>query len=297
MYNVKYKQFLGSELLVYYNRPINDDDDTDKRKVVPTTGEICPSNRRIEWNPFENDYEIMYTIHDDDSGLQRSLRRTRQAVYDIAQSNDWEYFFTLTFNPEKVDSFDYDATVKKLSNWLNNMKKIAANMRYIVVPEQHKSGRWHFHGLFMNCDNLGFVDSEKRTDKGQIIYNVGKYKFGFSTAIELDSSKAICTYLTKYITKDVCANSKGKKRYWASRNCNKPIEYKFFMECGEKGFDELGTAESYRKVSENAHQKVIYETLQIYTTNTMRFNTSEVEVFPPHIELRNTETSEDNNKD
>ena len=267
MYNVKYKQYLNSELLIHYFSPINDKDDADKRKVVLTTGEICPPNRRVEYCPFTDDFEIMYTWHDDDSGLKRSLRRTRQVIYDIAQSNDWEYFFTLTFNPEKVDSFNYDATTKKLSDWLKRMRKASPRLKYIVVPEQHKSGRWHFHGLFMNCSELGFVDSEKRTENGQVIYNVGKYRFGFSTAIELDSNKAICTYLTKYITKDVCVNSKGKKRYWASRNCDKPIEYKFLMECGEKGFEELGSALEYQKISENAHQRVVYNTMPIYTTN------------------------------
>lgn len=285
MYNLKFKQYLNSELLVYYTSPINDEDDSDKRKVNPSTGEICPPNRRVEYIPFTDDYEIVYTIHDDDSSLKRSMRRTKQTIYDIAQANDWEYFFTMTFNPDKVDSFDYEEVTKKLSNWLKNMRKCSENLKYIVVPEKHKSGRWHFHGLFANCGELGFVDSEKRTHKGQVIYNVGKYKFGFSTAIELDFDKAICTYLTKYITKDVCEQSKGKKRYWASRNCDKPIEYKFMMEVGEKGFEELYHASTFKRTVENAYGKVIYNTIPIYTTNTMRFNTSEVEFFPPHVGL------------
>lgn len=294
MYNLKFKQYLNSELLVYYSSPINDEDDSDKRKVNPSTGEICPPNRRVEYIPFTDDFEIVYTIHDDDSSLKRSMRRTKQAIYDIAQAGDWEYFFTMTFNPEKVDSFNYEEVTKKLSNWLKNMRKCSDNLKYIVVPEKHKSGRWHFHGLFANCRELGFIDSGKRTHKGQAIYNVGKYKFGFSTAIELDFDKAICTYLTKYITKDVCVQSKGKKRYWASRNCDKPIEYKFMMEVGEKGFEELYNASTFKKIVENAYGKVIYNTMPIYTTNTTRFKTNEdSQIYPPHINI--CESSEDNN--
>lgn len=292
MYNLKYKQYLASELLVYYGSAVHDGE-IDRRKVVPTTGEICPSNRIVEYCPFTDDFEIMYNVHDDDSSIKRSMRRTKQAIYDIAQSNDWEYFFTLTFNPEKVDSFDYDVVTKKLSDWLKRMRKQSEKMKYVVVPEQHESGRWHFHGLFMNCSELGFVDSGKRTDKGQTIYNVGKYKFGFSTAIELDFNKAICTYLTKYITKDVCENSKNRKRYWASRNCNKPIEYKFLVEGGLEEFRELYEASEFQVFSENAYQRVVYNHQPIYTTNTTRFNTSEgEEIFPPHISI--CESSEDN---
>lgn len=283
-YNVKFKQYLSTEIVTYYSNPIEDDSDRDNRKVVPTTGEICPSNRRVEWNPFEDDYIICSYIHDDDSSLYRSMRRTRQKIYDIAQSNDWEYFFTLTFNPEKVDSYNYDDVTSKLSKWLNNMRTKAPSMKYIVVPEKHPtSGRWHFHGLFMDCDELGFVDSGIQ-HCGKPIYNVGSYRLGWSTAKRTDGRPNVCTYLTKYITKEVCECSRGKKRYWSSRNCNKPIEYKYFIEIGENSVDELRTAETYRKISKNAHQTVIYDTLPIYTTNTMRFNTSEEEFFPPHID-------------
>lgn len=293
MYNVTFKQYLDSEILTFHDKLINDEDDSDKRKVVPTTGEICPRNRIVEWCPFTNDYEIMYNIHDDDSSVKRSMRRTKQIIYDIAQSNDWEYFFTLTFNPKKVDSFNYADCAKSLSVWLNNMRK-KCDLKYIVVPEQHKSGRWHFHGLFMSCDELGFVDSGLKADKGQIIYNVGRYRLGWSTAIRLDGSKAVCTYLTKYITKELCKLTKGKKKYWASRNVDKPIVKKFLLEGSEREFMELFDVEGREVISENAYGKTIYMTMPIYTTNTMRFNTSEDEVFLPYIELKNTESNEDN---
>lgn len=29
------------------------------------------------------------------------------------------------------------------------------------MPERHKNGAWHFHGLLTNCDNLKTVDSGK----------------------------------------------------------------------------------------------------------------------------------------
>lgn len=161
--------------------------------------------------------------------LYSSMNRTKNKVYYLARSNDWEWFFTLTFDPVLVDSYNYDDCTAKLSVWLNNMRKKCPDMKYLVVPEQHKSGRWHFHGLFANCDNLGFVDSGKRTKTGDIIYNVGKYRLGFSTATKVRDPRRVTQYIGKYITKDLCAVTKGKKRYWCSRNLDQAeVEKKYY---------------------------------------------------------------------
>lgn len=293
MYNVKVKRTLVGEEIHYYTIPINDDNDADRRKVVPTTGEICPSNRIVYWNPFDEDYVIGCMLHNDESSIKRSMRRTKQVVHDLAKSNDWEYFFTLTFDPMKVDSFNYEEVTRKLSQWLKNIRKKCPKLKYIVVPEHHKSGRWHFHGLFVNCDDLKFVDSGKKTDKGQPIYNVDNYRYGFSTAIRLSSIDAITTYITKYITKELCELTRSKKRYWASRNCDRPIEYKYLIEGFEKDVDDMFNAEVHERKSENGYQKVRYYSTSIYTTNTMRFNTNaDEEIFPPHIGI--CESNEDN---
>lgn len=165
--------------------------------------------------------------------LYSSMNRTKNKVYYLARSNDWEWFFTLTFNPELVDSFDYAACTEKLSNWFIAMRRVCPGMKYLVVPEQHKSGRWHFHGLFAGCDDLGFVDSGKRTSNGDIIYNVGKYRLGFSTATKVRDPRRVTQYIGKYVTKDLCAVTKGKKRYWCSRNLNQAeIEKKYYTPDG-----------------------------------------------------------------
>lgn len=183
---------------------------------------------------FEMDQSDIYTMMEnmaeqEERCLRSSMGRTVNKVYYLARSNDWEWFFTLTFNPEVVDSFDYAACTDKLSDWLANMRRKCPDMKYIVVPEQHKSGRWHFHGLFSNCNNLGFVDSGKRTKSGDVIYNVGKYRLGFSTATKVRDFRRVTKYIGKYITKDLCAVTKGKKRYWCSRNLQEAeIEKKYY---------------------------------------------------------------------
>lgn len=157
--------------------------------------------------------------------ISNSLKRTKSNIYDIARSNDWELFVTITFNPEKVDSFDYSLVGKKLNNWLTRMKKASPDMKYIIVPEQHKSKRWHFHGLFSNCsDAFKLVDSGHLDAGGKVIYNIGAFKAGFTTATYVTDAKKCANYILKYITKDLVEVSKNKKRYWASRNVNVPVQ-------------------------------------------------------------------------
>ena len=80
---------------------------------------------------------------------QSSLSRPKQKIYNYAFSNDWSngLFFTITFDPKQVDSFDYDKCYKRLHQFLKNIKDQNPDFKYIFVPEFHKSGRIHFHGI------------------------------------------------------------------------------------------------------------------------------------------------------
>lgn len=157
---------------------------------------------------------------------QSSLRRTKNTVYDIARSNEngWEWFLTLTFNPDKVDSYNYEKVCKKLSNYLHHIRRKDKDMIWLGVPERHKSGRYHFHFLIGNCPNLEqtFVDSGHRTKSGSIIYNVGSYRLGFTTVTRIENKERCVSYICKYLTKDLYEHTKNKKRYWVSKNVLRP---------------------------------------------------------------------------
>lgn len=235
-------------------------------------GDSNISKQQKEINPFTEKKEVLRTWEELEKAEQRSfaVSRTRSVnkIYDIARCNDWNYFFTLTFNPEKVDSFDYDLCTKKLSQWLKNMKKKSPDMKYIVVPEKHKSGRYHFHGLFANCEELGFVDSGKRDKKNRVIYNVGSYRLGFSTATCITDCDKASAYMCKYITKDLVDCTKGKKRYWASRNVELP-EVSEYVSHPNKVLKFVFSQEGvYCKTIRSDFRVVHYLELPIYTTNT-----------------------------
>lgn len=156
--------------------------------------------------------------------IQNSLKRAKQSIYDIARANSWDYFVTLTFSPDKVYRYDYADCSRKLSCWLNNARKIAGTeFKYLVVPELHKDGAYHFHGLFSGCDALGITFSGHYDRSGKPIYNIGSFSLGFTTATKVESQLAVTKYITKYTTKELMEHTKNRKKYWCSRNCDRPL--------------------------------------------------------------------------
>lgn len=268
MFNVRVKRFLDTEQIQYFKEPIREN--FDDRKCDPFTGEILGIGKLVR-EPFTNELALERGTGDPEENLKRSMRRTINMVYDIARSNSWDWFITLTFNPQKVDSFNYSDVSNKLSVWLMNLRKKCPDMVYLVVPEQHKSGRWHFHGLFSNVGNLCFIDSGKRDNKGRIIYNVGNYRLGWSTATQINDIKRACSYLVKYLTKDLCNATFGKKRYWVSRNAKRPEIETFFTYVSDKQVLNAVKGKTYIKQVSSPVSDILYIEAPIFSTDTSIF--------------------------
>lgn len=130
---------------------------------------------------------------------ERSMRRARSKLRRLALANDFAYFCTLTLAPEHIDRYDGKEVTKKLNTWLGNMVR-RAGIRYILVPEQHKDGAYHFHG-FLAGDGLRLVDSGVRWD-GRPVYNLPQWRYGYTTAQALYGDyHAAVAYCCKYIGK------------------------------------------------------------------------------------------------
>ena len=105
------------------------------------------------------------------------------------------------------------------------------DFKYLFVPELHKSKRWHFYGIGVNCDKLKFEKSGI-VKNGKEIYNINKrsFKYGFTTATRIESTEKVSNYITKYITKELIIMSKGQHRYLCSKNLAKPESETLFEE-------------------------------------------------------------------
>ena len=145
--------------------------------------------------------------------IQSSMNRTVQKIYEISRANIWDYFLTLTFDRNKLDSSNYNLLCDKVSKWLNNLRsRYAPDLKYLIVPELHKDGKhYHFHGLLANIGNITLKYSGIKKN-GHTIYNLSNWKYGFSTVTKVIDSNKVSSYITKYITKDLCAVSKNKRR-------------------------------------------------------------------------------------
>ncbi|WP_418749307.1 rolling circle replication-associated protein [Faecalibacillus intestinalis] len=138
----------------------------------------------------------------------RSIRRSKDLVKAIGNMNDWDYFFTGTFDKEKVgDRKDLEKLKKSTLEFFKNQSK-KYGIKYLLIPELHKDGALHWHGLIRDVnDQLKLTDSRKKYN-GRIIYNMdswNKYK-GFNTCVEIgkedDDKMAVSNYITKYISKN-----------------------------------------------------------------------------------------------
>lgn len=160
----------------------------------------------------------------------RSARRARQTLYDICKCNDFSFFVTLTFDGNKIDRMNDNATKRKYSQWANDVKKQFPNMYYVTVPEYHKKGGLHFHILIggITLDELKATPALNKRGKqihkkGKAIWNIGAWKKGFSTLSIIGNGEATNHYICKYITKQHADDRFfNKRRYYVSRNIERP---------------------------------------------------------------------------
>lgn len=196
-----------------------------------------------------------------------SASASKNRLYNIARSNTWDWFITITFDRDKVDSSNYDVVIDKLGVFLTNlrMRKCPA-MKYLIVPELHADGiHFHFHGLLAYCDGLHMSYSGHNTKgrNSQPIFNISDWTFGFTTATRIQDSSRACSYIAKYITKDCARVLKNKKRYTISRNVNR-AQPEYIVQDEEDFLRVYGDRITYTKSIEvkEANQIITYYELK-----------------------------------
>lgn len=212
------------------------------KKKQPFERELNPFLEEVLKMRTETDSEGWVSAYERDSiSLSKSVKRTKDKIFDYSNAIVWEWFCTFTFNPEKVDRTNFDEVSKKMTKWLNNMRtKYCPDMKYVLVPEKHKDGCYHFHGLFSDCDGLDFVPAMNLQEtykgktnkyymqplvrKGQQVFDIKRFKMGYTDCTKVRDTKKVANYILKYVTKEMICDTPNKKRYWCSNNLPKPQE-------------------------------------------------------------------------
>lgn len=153
----------------------------------------------------------------------RSLRRSKNSIYEIARSNEFDYFATFTF--AESYRYDYDSCKEKFRQWLKNFQKRRCKIEYIAVPEQHKDTAWHFHVMIKG--NLSeYIVPGVRAGR----YTIPSYTLGRMEIEFIRDSNKTAQYITKYITKDLAFSLHNKRRYFYSRGLKKPDVFEFTID-------------------------------------------------------------------
>lgn len=153
--------------------------------------------------------------------INESVSRAKRKIYDFGICNDWTHFLTITFNSKKINRFDLLEVKNKFLKYLRNYTRIDSDFKYLVVPELHKNGALHFHGLVRFGLNSRIYLKKFKSN----IFNHDLFTkiFGFNRFIEIiEKSNAIITYIVKYVSKEV--NKIFRNYYFHSKNLNEPLK-------------------------------------------------------------------------
>lgn len=165
-----------------------------------------------------------------ESAEERSIRRSQKLVSDYLACNRFDYFLTITFGGDH--RHDVEHTKKQFINWLQNQRDRNGKFKYVFVPEYHKDGALHFHGVMSGY--TGRLRRSRNAKTGKLLYgkrgnpryDLAEFTLGF-TRVEpigqsLEDHSKVDAYIRKYITKEM-VNIFGKKRFWTSQKLSKPI--------------------------------------------------------------------------
>lgn len=223
----------------------------------------CPSGRRLSDLNFKPS-ETEESEKEKDERYKQSISRARSAIYEIAICNEFTHFCTFTQDKEKRDRFDLKKFRKDLAQFVRNESRgRETKIKYLLIPEEHKDGAFHMHGLLMglSADDLRlFTLKEKLPAKikkalkaGEKIYNWERYaaRFGYFTCTDIKNPAACSKYITKYVTKDLQEPflSRGEHLYYSSQGLKR--REVMVKNCYEKcPFDVWDFENEYVKVKE-----------------------------------------------
>lgn len=179
-------------------------------------------------NKNGNRYASFNNKKNSDSANARFSSRNR--LIELIKANpDFCYFFTGTFDPKKYDRTNFPKLQASLTKWLRRR-----GIKYILIPEPHKDGSIHFHGLFdasiepfLEDFDLSKKLPRKITDgikEGREIKNFPAYaeQFGWVSIERVRTLEACAVYVSKYVSKSFDDVRFSTRRFFCSIGLKRP---------------------------------------------------------------------------
>ena len=181
--------------------------------------------------------------------FSNSISRSKSRVFELAMCNEFKYFCTFTQDEKLRDRFDLKEFRKDFAQLVRNINRCRTEdnkIKYLLIPEQHKDGAWHMHGLLqgLTAEDLRPFSLNERLPyriRKQLkncvkIYDWTRYRraFGYFTCTEIESGTACAKYITKYISKDLqkSVRESGEHLFFASQGLKSREE--IIKNCADK---------------------------------------------------------------
>nr|WP_326171392.1 hypothetical protein [uncultured Oscillibacter sp.] len=138
----------------------------------------------------------------------QSYSRSRSKVLQYALCNEWDYYVTITVDPKRFDRWDLDVIWEYLCRFFRFYSRNYSRLSYLLVPERHKDGAWHFHGFLagvLDSHLFPFVPGlhpQKLIDAGYVNFPALGQVIGYVSLGKIQDPVKAGFYVTKYITKE-----------------------------------------------------------------------------------------------
>lgn len=180
----------------------------DLKKIVRMKNGACS---RVNWDDVPCSTSENKKIGDK---FYSSFIRAKNTFFDIVMCNEWDYFCTFTLDPQKYDRYNLSRFRKDLGQFIRDMRKRGYDISFAFVPERHRDGAWHLHGL-LRCpqlwEDLRPFEAGKHPrklvdgtlEKQWRWWPDYQERFGFCSLSPIVNHEACCRYVCKYITKEM----------------------------------------------------------------------------------------------
>ena len=214
-----------------------------------------PINKRGESPNYEENRRL---------GDARAKERLKLLVLGNFKFRD--KFITLTFDPSKCnwDLENIDECNNKLRDFQKRLRRRKDNIKYIIVPERHKSNRIHYHMV----TDMDFMDKQEFEDI---------WGYGNTSINAIKNIKTLQYYLIKYMSKDFVLGGRLSRRFYSSKNLTKPTtvygdvpwqlkEYLLMM--GNEPIEQYTVSTSFNYINNDDTDNPISSTYNNYGSKT-----------------------------
>lgn len=164
--------------------------------------------------------------------FMQSYCRSRSMVLQYGLCNSWDYFITITVSPKRFDRWNLDKIYRYLAQWFRDYRKrYRVELAYLLVPEHHKDGAWHFHGFIRGVVSSHLsrfvrgIHPEKLVLGNYLNWGHLGVSIGYVSLAPLRDPVGAAFYVVKYITKEHAHDDFYQHLYYHSQGLKtaKPV--------------------------------------------------------------------------